>query len=226
MLTRNRLVPVTDEPAAAHHAGGKWNIERTTLALLEPYVTHMSSDSFSLAGMLALRLVVPADQENLPAAKIIELRKRYGADFDAFHNSVAVLAVEIGKAFGPGADPTVVRTHVENEVRVRFEQPLRELATAMRGLRVDAAFAAASIKFELPAAIAAGAGGLLAGAPIIAAGGAIAVAAVALARSITRSRSEALRPSATSYLIRTGRTVSPRKLIKWTRQGWMKPNER
>jgi hypothetical protein len=204
------LVPVTDE-LAGHLGSDNWDAARMASALLgrrwqsrEPPV--------SLLAHLALRLVIPADLDDVPAAKIVQLRSRYAADFDAFHDEVLKLSRDLEPELTELRDRGVLQAYLESAVNTRFRRPLRDLRTALRGLGMDTAFATANTKFELPAALVA-AGGVLYDRPVVAGSGAVAFALLTLGRSATKARSAALTPSASSYLFRIDRKINPRSLL-------------
>ncbi|MFF4398614.1 DUF6236 family protein [Streptomyces sp. NPDC001480] len=91
-------------------------------------------------------------------------------------------AAELAELPLESADPAVVAAYLDQIVARRFEQPLGDLRSAMRGLNVETALSAASMKFELPAATAA-LGGTVAGQSAVATAGGLAFALAGLGRS-------------------------------------------
>jgi hypothetical protein len=205
-----KLVPVTDE-LAEHLGSDNWDATRMASALLDER-WQSREPPVSLLAHLALRLVIPANLDDVPAAKIVRLRSRYAADFDAFHDEVLKLSRDLESELTELRDRAVLRAYLENAVNMRFRRPLRDLRTALRSLGMDTAFATANAKFELPAALIA-AGGVLSDRPVVAGSGAVAFALLVLGRSATKARSAALTPSASSYLFRIDKKVNPRSLL-------------
>ncbi|MFE4627603.1 DUF6236 family protein [Streptomyces mirabilis] len=103
--------------------------------------------------------------------------------------------------------------YLDQVVARRFEQPLDNLRSAMRGLGVETALSAASMKFELPAALTMLGGSVLAGQPAVAAGGGLAFALVGLGRSWKKGRETQLSASPESYLLRVEKGLKPRSLL-------------
>lgn len=202
LATRNHLSPVTDRDDA-HKAAGEWDADRFAAVVLgeAPRPVSPADDWAHAVGLLAIRLVVPALLHKVPIAKIIQIRQRHGIEFDAFHDlarsTAAGLAAELAAA---PADPAVVRAYLDNEVKRQFANPLAALTKALRGLGLDTAFKATSLKLELPAAVLTATGGIAAGQPILAGAGAAAFGILGLARSARQNRAELLAGSPVSYL--------------------------
>lgn len=191
----NALVPVSDDPYA-YGASGNWTDKRFLDRLLGRDVK--PDHSAEHLGSLALRLVVPSDPASVPVDRIIAVRQRYGAEFDAFHELVAQTSAELVSELGELSNPTVMERYLNQTVSRRFDVPLQQLQKAMRGVGVDAAVGAASVKFEVPAA-AAMAAGWAAGQPVLAAAGA-AFGLASWYRTLTRDRNLRLQGSPVSYL--------------------------
>lgn len=86
LARRNALIPTTDQ-YIAHVESLAWTDDLFADTLLEYEPQTIASTPVGQreqVGLLALRLVVPNNLDDVPVEKIIKLRQRYAADFDAF----------------------------------------------------------------------------------------------------------------------------------------------
>ncbi|MEU1450112.1 DUF6236 family protein [Streptomyces mirabilis] len=221
----NGLEPLTDG-IAGYALTRPWTTERVLEILNEQTSTpnglgdaceleHVAGAEGTAAriAMLAMQLVVPQDLEAVTAERIVAVRKHCGAEFDAFRDAVTAATSELAELPLESADPAVVVAYLDQVVARRFEQPLDNLRSAMRGLGVETALSAASMKFELPAALTMLGGSVLAGQPAVAAGGGLAFALVGLGRSWKKGRETQLSASPESYLLRVEKGLKPRSLL-------------
>lgn len=209
----NNLSPVTDQ-VLAHADTNGWTSELIIKALRKLPPSYAAEQTPETAiGMLAVQLVVPARLSHVPIQKIIHLRQRYGADFDAFHDVVAAVAAELSDEFMNIADRAVLEAYLGEEVKRHFERPLADLRKALRGLGIDTAYAAANMKFALPAALVTG-GGIAAHQPVLAGAGAAAFGMLTLGRTARLNWAEHTKASAASYLWRIERGITPESMIK------------
>ena len=98
-------------------------------------------------------------------------------------------------------------------VEQRFADPLDELRRVLKGLRLNTAFSAANLKFELPAVFGAGALGVLGSQPVLETTVGAAFALGALGRSAAGQRSALLKESPTAYLLSVERALEPAPLL-------------
>lgn len=206
---RNHLSPITDDPM--------FNIIRHDLSFDEAWLGGTGTtvrDPGIAVGALAVQLVIPANLNDLPIEKILEIRKRYGAEFDAFRATVEKLASDVSGQIDPAMDTELLKVFLDDEVRKKFGRQLKDLRSALRGLRVDTTLAATGLKVEMPAAIGAATAGLLAGSPLIAGAGAVAFSVIGFARGSWKSRASALSQSPASYLFQVERSLKPAKLLR------------
>ncbi|WP_177324210.1 DUF6236 family protein [Streptomyces mirabilis] len=221
----NELEPLTDG-IAGYALTQPWTTERVLELLNEQtgtpnslgdareleYVAGTEGTAARIA-MLAMHLVVPQDLKAVTAERIVAVRKHCGAEFDAFRDAVTAATSELAELPLESADPAVVAAYLDQVVERRFEQPLDNLRSAMRGLGVETALSAASMKFELPAALTMLGGSVLAGQPAVAAGGGLAFALVGLGRSWKQGRETQRSASPESYLLRVEKGLKPRSLL-------------
>ncbi|WP_199037410.1 DUF6236 family protein [Glycomyces salinus] len=210
---REGLVAVSDD-LSAYGACGTWTAERFASALLGQDLEEDQgeADPYSRVGMLALRIAVPVDPAAVPVEKIVKIRRRYAAEFDAFHDLVSASGVELSAELEGIRDTDVLEAYLEQEVSRRFERPLEDLRRAMRGLGVDTVLGATSLKFEFPAA-AALAAGWAAGQPVVAAAGA-AFGLGAWYRAARAKRHGEIRNSPVGYLWRIEKRLKGAELMR------------
>ncbi|MFD0558445.1 hypothetical protein FB566_3747 [Stackebrandtia endophytica] len=207
----NNLVPVTDQQNA--YSALAWTPERFAELFFDSFTASKPhADPAGVIGMLALRLVTPTDLSSVPVAKIIKVRQRHGAQFDAFGKLVADTAEELAGELGTVSDPKVFDGYLANEVTRRFDRPLTELRATLRDVGVESTINATTIKFELPAAAAAMAGGWATDQPVVAGAGA-ALGLATIRRAAKRRRNEEIQRSPAGYLWLTDRALNPRSLI-------------
>ncbi|MDP9224400.1 MAG: DUF6236 family protein [Actinomycetota bacterium] len=211
LAAHNNLSAITDQIAAFHATPG-WTSAQIAAALQGNPQRKPVGDSASAVGMLAVRLVVPANSRDLSVKKVVAVRQKYATEFDAFHELVNTVAAQLCDHLSADADSAVLDAYLKHEVQRQFDQPLRGLRKALRGAGIDTILATGSMKFQIPAA--AGVGALLANESALGAAGAVAFGIVSVARSFARQRADMSEPSAASYLWHLERKVSPRSLIK------------
>ncbi|HEU5126546.1 MAG TPA: DUF6236 family protein [Glycomyces sp.] len=213
MAAERRLVPVSDD-ASAYANCGAWTPDRFASVLLGQELAEQprERDQRASLAMLALRVAVPSGLEDVPIDRIIAIRKRHGAELDAFRELIAATSDELAEELGGITDPAVLQAYLEETAARRFERPLADLRRAMRALGVETTLGAASVKFELPAA-AALAAGWAAGQPVVAGAGA-AFGIAAWYRNWRHSRSELARSSPVGYLWRVERGTAGPDLLR------------
>jgi hypothetical protein len=209
----NRLSPITDQ-SAAHFATHGWSADRMATVLLGESVDRDGPDDLvAAAGLLAVGLAVPANLTAVSVDKIIGIRQRYGAEFDAFHDMIAATADELRHELTGIVDPTILNSYLRQEVNRRFLRPAEDLDKAIRGLGIDTAYVAANAKFELPTAMVGLGGAMLVDQPLVAGAGAVTFGLLTLGRSFMQKRAETTAPSAASYLWRVKRETTRKSLL-------------
>ncbi|MEU9333092.1 DUF6236 family protein [Streptomyces sp. NPDC048290] len=207
-----RFSPATDQ-LVAHLASGGQDTDGIASVLLDGFDTAPSDGDTDAVGLLALRIVAPDDLTDVPVQKIIRIRRRNQDLFDRFSAEVTRTVTELTEEIADVTLPESRKLLIATTVDQRFAQPLDELRRAMKGLRVDTAFSAASLKFELPAAAGAGALGVLGNQPVLGAAVGAAFALGTLTRLASGQRSALLRESPTAYLLSVERGLEPATLL-------------
>lgn len=208
------LSPTTDQPAA-HLTTGAWDADGIASVLLDdPSHAAPAADDTHAVGLLALGIVTPNDLADVPVEKIIRVRNRHQDLFGRFSAEVTRTVSELGEGLASVTLPEARELHIAATVQERFAEPLDELRGALTGLRIDTAFSAANLKFELPAVFGAGALGVLGDQPVLDATVGAAFALGALGRSASGRRSALLKESPTAYLLSVERALEPATLLR------------
>ncbi|MEU4573627.1 DUF6236 family protein [Nonomuraea sp. NPDC023979] len=211
---QNLLQPTTDQ-VVTQSVDHEWTADRIADALLLPLNESVDRRAHELSNrlaFLALEIAVPSNLDNVPTKKIVALRKRYGADFDAFGESVTTTVAELADTLAEVEEPRILDAYLRQEVERKFKRPLEELRKAMRGVGVDSVYGALNVKFELPASVAALSGGIAAGEPVLASVGAAAFGLIGIVRAARHDRAQKLAPSPESYLLHLGK-LAPESLL-------------
>jgi len=153
----NDLAVITDQPDA-HGILNGWNVDTLARVLLGDGQDREALDADEVGAMyaaVAIRTVVPARIGDIPVEKIIEVRRRLAAEFDAFRdhlNSLADRLTELGRI----KDASVLQARLELMVERDLRRPTDALEGQLRQLGLEPARAVLGLKsLELPAAAAA-----------------------------------------------------------------------
>jgi hypothetical protein len=214
----NVLHPTTDQENA-YAVTNNWTAERIADALLgDPgwSATPAPGELTETLGFLALDLVVPADLDRVPVAKIIDIRERHSAEFFAFGQAIDEAAAAIAE-LPVIRDQDILEDYLRQVVTVRFAQPLDDLRKMMRRLTGDAATMSINVKTQLPAGAALAGGAWLSGHPLLAGTSALAIGLMAVRRGIRENKDDMLKSMpAASYLLHTEAELQPKSLLDRT----------
>lgn len=225
LARRTGYVPTTDQ-AAAHSGTGSWDVEQLAAVLVGDPPPSGGSQSpaapdglmLSAVGHLAVKCVLPGDLRNIPTEKIIRLRTRHAAEFDAFTDAVAATASELRDTLATIEDQAALQEYLRLAARRRFETPLAELQGAMKGLKIATGYSVIGYKIELGTAATASLGGLAVGSSLLTAG-ALAFGVASLRRANAEARDAHLRNSGTAFLLRLNYGLAPRSLVRRVLRG-------
>jgi len=205
---RNRLAATTDQlPAYAALAGAAMPATPTANAMSALATSAGVETAF---GLLAVTAVIPADLDLIPAEKIIEVRRRFGQQFDRWRQNVDGLGAALAQQLRAVESPEILGAYLDDAVRQYSTAPVEDLRRGLTAVGIDMADQAINSRFELPAGLAAA--GVLASQPHIAAAAGIAAGAVAIRRAgRRRARATSLAPAA--YLLSVRETLTPQTWI-------------
>lgn len=204
------------EKGTDHVAISGLTLERLTDALLNhdgmrPEPQHRDTEIEEAMATIALRYVVPANPESIPADKIITFRNKYQEERGQFQAEVTKIIKEVDYIKEIKKDE--ILRHLQTEYDKRLAGKVKRLEEGMQRAGWDTVENAMAASWAVPAGLTAflGAAGLVV--PAVATG----IAGVAFAGwSILRKRRKAvadvLKPSAEAYLYRAKKTLSPRSL--------------
>lgn len=214
LASRTRYVPTTDQVAA--HASNGWDSEQISTILLgsnyRPVaVSRTDTDTTEAVGYLAVKLVIPEDLENLPIAKIVNLRTRYAADFDAFTEEISAVSASLREHLHGIQDIQALQTYLDDAAKQHFETPLENLRKAMNGVKVKTAHGVVNYKFAAGTAVT-GLGPLIGQVPV--AVGAAALGLAAMRQGAAEGRDAHLRGSPVAFLLRAERDLAPGSLVR------------
>lgn len=212
-LARRNGFTLTTDQATTHMLEPQWTEGGVAAALLQPQAGPSRADVAGVVGALAMRLVTPANLRDIPARKIVEVRKRYAADFNAFTGLVESVGKDLTEFLSEVQEPEALKAYLEGAVECEFTQVLDALRNDLRQANIDHGFTAASMKFELPAAALSTGAGLWANSPVVAGAGAVGFGLLSLRNALKARRREVLAPSAASYLLQVERDLTPRSLL-------------
>jgi uncharacterized protein DUF6236 len=198
---RNNLVPATDQMSAHAVMGGPVDITSLTAHVFR---AHRSADFQAGFGLLSIDAVIPRDLDQVPADKIVEIRRRFSTQFDRWRQYVDEIAAALETQLQNIESPEILKAYLEDAVKRYATGPVDDLKRGLADIGIDTAATALDTKFTVPAAA-------LAGLPVpqIAAAGGIALAAANLRRS-TQSKAQARQTVPTAYLLGVRETLSPR----------------
>ena len=200
LAVRNNLVPATDQMSAHAVMGGPVDIASLTgqAALLR------SADFQAGFGLLSIDAVIPRNLDQVPPTKIVEIRRRFSAQFDRWREYADGVATELEAQLQHVESPELLKAYLDDAVERYASGPANDLRRGLADVGVDAAASAINTKFTVPAAAVAGLG-----VPQIAAAGGIALA-VANLRRATRRKAQARMTAPTAYLLSIGETLTPK----------------
>lgn len=212
LARHNQLRPVTDNGDAYAVVTG-WTQERMRHVLLpsramspsnralHDHVLRRIDQTPPAIGMLAIQAVVPKDLDQISIKKIIQLRKEFSPQFNAFREAADKAATEIGMQIQKIEDQIVLRAYLHQEVQDRFLVPLQQLRDDLRRMKMDTATATLTFKYEVPALAGLVATDLLTHEPLLAGSSAVAVGLLGLLRGMRSQTRVQQRQSPVSYLM-------------------------
>jgi hypothetical protein len=204
---RNRLAATTDQFAAYAALAGAAMPATTTADTTSALAT--SAGVETAFGVLAVTAVIPADLDRIPVEKIIEVRRRFGPQFDRWRQYTDGLGARLAQQLRDVESPEILSAYLDDAVRKYSTAPAEDLRRGLTAVGIDMADQAINSRFELPAGLAAA---VLAAQPHVAAAAGIAAGAVAIRRAGSRNaRAKNLAPVA--YLLSVRETLTPQTWV-------------
>ncbi|MGW2540967.1 DUF6236 family protein [Kitasatospora sp. NPDC001574] len=199
--------PTTDQ-VSAHTTRGDWTSENIAAALLGRPPAARDTDVAARIGQMAVQYVLPSGLRNVPIQKIIELRRRHGAEFTAFADAIDRTVRDLSEAAAAVTDRSAFEQHLQLAFDTNLAQPLDKLRGAMTGL--DLKVLTSAVGFQAPAltSVVAMVGGVT---PVAVTG--LAVLGVTARQTASALRSEQMAGSPAGFLLRAERHLKPSTLV-------------
>jgi len=203
---RNRLAATTDELAA--HAVLSGDALPPTAIAGHAGALASNQGIATTFGLLAVTAVIPADLDDIPAEKFIEVRRRFGAQFDRWHHYVDRIGADLAEQLRDVESPEILSAYLDDAVRRYSTAQVEDLRQGLAAVGLDMVDQAMNSKFALPAGLAAG----LATQPPLAAAAGIAAGAVAIRRA-GHIKAQAKQMAPAAYLLSIGETLTPKSWV-------------
>ena len=201
LAVHNNLVTATDHISAHAVMGGPVDIA----SLIGQAALPLGSADFRAGfGLLSIEAVIPRNLDQVPPTKIVEIRRRFSAQFDRWREYADGVAAELEAQLQNVESPELLKVYLDHAVKRYATGPVNDLRRGLADVGVDAAATAINTKFTVPAAAVAGFG-----VPQIAAASGIALA-VANLRRATRRKTQARMAAPTAFLLSIGETLKPK----------------
>jgi Family of unknown function (DUF6236) len=196
LASRNNLIPATDQ-LPAHAVIGE---SVAAASLTGQAGTVPATEAQAGFGLLSVDAVIPRDLDQVSPATIVEIRRRFSAQFDRWREYADEIGAGLAAQLQGVESPDLLRAYLDDAVRKYSTGPVNDLRNGLAAAGVDTVTAAASTKFTVPTAAVAG----LAAPRMAVAGGA--ALAVAPARRTPKARQAA----PVAYLLDVRETLTPR----------------
>jgi Family of unknown function (DUF6236) len=207
---RNNLFATTDQVSAHAVVDGPFEIGHATDSAAQIPATAKHPEIATAFGLLAITAVVPRNLDQVPPEKIVEIRRRFGGQFDRWRQYIDAVGDDLAEQLHDVESPVVLDAYLSEAVRHYAAAPVEDLRRGLVEVGVDAADLAINSKFQLPAGLAAA--GLLAQ-PHLAAAGGLALGAVSVRRA-TRAKAKAIRAAPAAYLLSVQETLAPQTWLQ------------
>jgi hypothetical protein len=201
LARRNNLVPATDQMPAHAVMGGPVDVKSLLGRAGRPLKLADFQAGF---GLLSINAVIPQDLDHVPAAKIVEIRRRFAAQFDRWRQYSDEVAAGLEAELQGVESPQVLQAYLDDAVQRYATGPADDIKRGLADIGLDAATTALNTKFTVPAAAVTG----LVAPPIAAAGG-IALAVTSLRRSALH-QAQAKQAAPAAYLLSVRDELTPK----------------
>jgi hypothetical protein len=204
LASRNNLIATTDQLSA--HA-----VLASPVAMdaYEPSPAAVGRDIATAFGLVAIKTVVPKNLSSIPAEKIVEIRQRFGDEFDRWRDLIDQVGAGLAEQLRDVESPQVLDAYLEEAVKRYVTSPLNQLRRGLNDVGIELAERTINSKFQLPA------GGAAAGVltqPYLAAAGGVALGLVSLRRG-AKAKARTVRMSPSAYLLDIQKTLVPKNWL-------------
>jgi hypothetical protein len=220
----DHLHPVTDQELPYTAVSG-WTLDRLVQVLINTPNVDTNEDTRSRPDLvdafvfLAFETVVPADLENVPVEKIIEIRARFGTELDAFRQYVTQQTKRFAE-LNDVRDLTVFHEYLRTEVQHTVTDQLTQLRERLRSVGLESARALVNLKSVTLPPLAAMAAETIGLSPAVTGPAVLAACVVTAPAQWRRQRQASIRESPVGYLLRVDQTLNPGTLIDRLRRTW------
>ena len=214
MATPRGAQPVTSD-TLSHVGIGDFTMERLAGALLDDITDPPAVPGHEVEQQMAdltIKMVVPANLDDLPVEKLVAFRARYPGERAAFQQQMQAMVASLDTE--GIRDPEALRDHLQVQYETLVQPQLADLEQRLHDARIDTTTALTNVKTQLPAGLAAGAGLLMlhSGQPVVGTG-AVALGVWGTWQDQRRARRKALGAlPASAYLYHIGTDLRPADL--------------
>jgi hypothetical protein len=206
--------PVTGD-ALSHVGIGDFTMERLAGALLDDITEPPAVPGREIEQQMAdltIKMVVPANLDDLPAEKLVAFRDRYPDERAAFQQQMQAMVASLDVE--GIRNPEALRDHLQVQYETLVQPQLADLKQRLHDARIDTTMALTNLKTQLPPGLAAGVGLLMlhSGQPVLGTG-AVALGVWRTWQDQRRARRTALGAlPASAYLYHIGTDLRPTDL--------------
>lgn len=223
VATGDQLHPVTDL-TMPYTASGAWTVDRLARVLLaDPRIcAERNGESPEVQDAfvyVAFETVMPSGIADVPIERILEVRRRYGVEFDAFRTYAGEQA-QLLAGLQDVRDIAVFREHLHTEVHTRASAQLRDLEERLHSLGMQSARSVANVKTLALPPVAAGAADYLGIAAEITTPTVLAACVLTAPLQWRSQRRNAIRTSPVGYLFRIDRKLNAVSLASRIARRW------
>ncbi|MFI7680946.1 DUF6236 family protein [Actinophytocola sp. NPDC049390] len=219
----NHLHPVTDQPLP-HSAVSGWTLDRLVQVLIDrpssdTDATGSPRDLLDAFVLLAFETVIPANLEQVPIEKIIQVRSRFGAELDTFREYVTQQTQRLSE-LQDIRDLAVFQEYLRTEVQHSVTSQLTQLRERLRSVGLESTRALVNVKSVALPPLAAMTAETIGLSPEITGPAALAACIVTAPAQWRRQRRTTIRESPVGYLFQIDQALNPDKLIGRLRRTW------
>ncbi|GHO65099.1 hypothetical protein KSC_039910 [Ktedonobacter sp. SOSP1-52] len=230
MARRRQLYPITND-MDAHIAINEYTMEQIAHALLGNNIIkpQNSTPRFSQYAIeealatIAFEAVIPNNIKDIPVEKIIQLRKKYGQEFNAFQQYIRNFTASLND-IQYIEDRVALEAHLDTAYKKELQQQLEELRKCMHSLSISTATSIIDMQVIAPPFLASAISAFHISTinPIVTGSGAVAFSALKVLQKRRAEARKTVRKNPVAYLLYLEEGITPSnyitRLLKKTRQ--------